>query len=421
VIAIAGRLRRRYDRLSWEDALLFDRRRLFQFLPVALTGLGSVSARSPVTGRQRARQMGIRIGQMQPGRWNAITDVPGVRVGHSTVIRGSGKLVVGEGPVRTGVTAIWAQSDILERYLPCGYDMPNANGEVTGLLQIDKLGILASPICLTNTSSVGLVYDALLDNLPQDELPPVEPVVGETWDAWLNDIEGRHVHKEQVAEALKKASSGPVQEGSVGGGTGMITYGFKGGIGTASRVLPTPLQSYTVGVLVQANHGGRSQLRIDGVPVGEAISDLRPDPHRASALNSILIVMATDAPLLDYQLGRLARRGVHGLAKTGSTSSNSSGDFTIAFSTTNPISRRQFWQGPDFDLLSLEQFDINSLFVAAAEATEEAILNAMFMAEDMTGVDGRTVYAIPIDRTLEIMEHHHRLFPPEDEENDAHA
>ena len=400
----------------------FDRRKLLQFLPVALTGARSLSARPVVTGRQRARRLGIRIGQMQPGRWNAITDVPGVKVGHTTLIRGAGKLVVGEGPVRTGITAVWPQGDILERYLPCGFDMPNANGEVTGLLQIEKLGILASPICLTNTSSIGMVYDAMLDDLPRDELPAVEPVVGETWDAWLNDTEGRHVHKQHVAAALASATSGPMDEGSVGGGTGMITYGFKGGIGTSSRRLPPPLENYTVGVLVQANHGGRSQLRIDGVPVGESIADLRPDPDLASVLNSILVVMATDAPLLDYQLDRLARRGVHGLAKTGSTSSNSSGDFTIAFSTANPVPRQQFWQGPDFDMQTLEQFDINSLLIAGAEATEEAIINAMFMAEDMTGVDGHRVHALPIGRTLEIMERHHRLFTSSgEEEGDSHA
>ena len=402
--------------------MVLDRRSFLQSVPLAFGVARPASWRRTVGGRHRARELGVRIGRLQPGRWNAITDVPGIRVGHSTVIRGSGKLVVGEGPVRTGVTAIWPQSDILERYLPCGYDMPNANGEVTGLLQIDKLGIVASPICLTNTSSVGMVYDALLDRLPKDELPPVEPVVGETWDAWLNDTEGRHIRLEHVAAALKGAASGPVEEGSVGGGTGMITYGFKGGIGTSSRVLPPPLDKYTVGVLVQANHGGRAQLRIDGVPVGEAISDLRPDPDWASTLNSILIVMATDAPLLDYQLNRLARRGVHGLSKTGSTSSNSSGDFTVAFSTANQIPRRQFWQGPDFELQALEQFDINPLFVAAAEATEEAILNAMFMAEDMEGVDGHKIYAIPLDRTLQIMERHHRLFPTDGKEgSDVHA
>ena len=416
-----GQEYRRYDRATQEGSLLFDRRKLLQFLPVALTGLGSVSARPAVTGRRRARELGIRIGQMQPGRWNAITDVSGVKVGHSTIIRGSGKLVVGEGPVRTGVTAIWPQSNILQNYLPCGYDMPNANGEVTGLLQIEKLGILASPICLTNTSSVGMVYGAMLDRLPDDELPKVVPVVGETWDAWLNDTAGRHVHDKHVAEALERASSGPVQEGSVGGGTGMISYGFKGGIGTASRVLPPPLNGYTVGVLVQANHGGRSQLRIDGVPVGAAITDLRPDPDWARSLNSILMVVATDAPLLDFQLDRVARRSVHGLAKTGSTSSNSSGDFTIAFSTANPIPRRSFWNGSGYELQTLEQFDLNPLLAAVAEATEEAIINALFMAEDMTGVDDHKIRALPIDRTLEIMKRHHRLFPVEEGKSEAHA
>ena len=401
--------------------MTFDRRQFLQSVPLVFGSTRSMTLLAGVVGRRRARELGVRIGGMQPGPWNAITDVPGVEVGHSTIIRGDGQLVVGDGPVRTGVTAIWPQRDIQERYLPCGFDMPNANGEVTGLLQIDKLGILASPICLTNTSSVGMVYDALLDRLPKDELPPVEPVVGETWDAWLNDSEGRHVNEEHVGAALKSAASGPVAEGSVGGGTGMITYGFKGGIGTASRILPPPLEKYTVGVVVQANHGGRDQLRIDGVPVGEAISDLRPDPDWASTLNSILFVIATDAPLLDYQLERLARRGVHGLAKTGSTSSNSSGDFTLAFSTTNPIPRRQFWRGPDFKLRSLEQFDLNPVFIAAAEATEESILNAMFMAEDMEGVDRHKVYALPLERTLKIMERHHRLFSTGEEGSDVHA
>ncbi len=381
-------------------------------VPVALTGARTRPGTRRVQGRQRARDLGIRIGRTQPGHWNAITDVPGVKVGHVTIIRGDGPLVVGEGPVRTGLTAIWPQGDILERYLPCGVDVPNGNGEVSGLVQLERLGILGAPICLTNTSSVGMVYDAVLEKLPQDSLPPIEPVVGETWDAWLNDSEGRHVHREHVDAALAGAASGPVAEGSVGGGTGMITYGFKGGIGSASRVLPPPLERFTLGVLVQANHGGRSQLRIDGVPVGEEIADLRPEPDWAPPLNSILIVIATDAPLLDYQLDRLARRGVHGLARTGSTSSNSSGDFTLAFSTANPIARRRFWQGPACELKSLEQFEINPLFVAAAEATEEAIINALCMAEDMTGVDGHSIRALPIDRTLEIMQRHHRLFDP---------
>jgi D-aminopeptidase len=348
---------------------------------------------------------------MKPGRRNAITDVPGVRVGHSTLIRGSGDLVVGKGPVRTGVTAIWPHSDIFDEYLPCGFDVPNGNGEVTGLAQIEALGILGSPICLTNTSSVGMVYDALLDYLPRDDLPAAEPVVGETWDAFLNDVEGRHVRREHVAEALRSAASGAVEEGSVGGGTGMVCYGFKGGIGTASRRLPSPLEEYTVGVLVQANHGARELLRIDGVPVGEEIQDFLPESGPASSPSSILMVVATDAPLLDYQLDRLARRAVHGLAKTGSISGNSSGDFALAFSTTNRVSRRQFWDGRTYELGTIEQFDIDPLFEATSEATEEAIVNALFMATDMEGRDGHRVSALPLEQTLAILERHHRLFP----------
>ncbi|MDH3525747.1 MAG: P1 family peptidase, partial [Acidobacteriota bacterium] len=372
-------------------------------------------------GRRRARELGVRIGRLRPGPWNAITDVPGVRVGHATLVAGAGSLVVGRGPIRTGVTAVWPHAGILEEYLPCGFDMPNANGEVTGLVQAARLGILGSPICLTNTSSVGMVYDALLPRLPADDLPQVEPVVAETWDAFLNDIEGRHVHRRHVDAALDGAAGGAVAEGCVGGGTGMICYGFKGGIGTASRRLPAPLDPYAVGVLVQANHGARELLRIDGVPVGEEIADLRPEPDEAAALSSIIMVVATDAPLVDYQLDRLARRAVHGLAKTGSISGNSSGDFTLAFSTANRISRRRFWTGGGYRLSGLDQFDMAPLFEAAAEATEEAIVNALFMATDMAGRDGHRVWALPLPRTLEILARHRRLFAPAAAAEHAHA
>lgn len=364
----------------------------------------------PFRKRRRARDLGIRIGSMDPGRWNAITDVPGVRVGYSTIIRGSGALKAGEGPVRTGVTVVWPHERIFEEYLPFGFHILNGNGEVTGLAQAASLGILAAPLCLTNTSSVGMVYDAMLSQVPQADFPQVLPVVGETWDAFLNDVEGRHVHAEHVLHAMNSAASGPIAEGNVGGGTGMICYEFKGGVGTASRRLPEPLDSYTVGVLVQANHGSRKSLRIDGVPVGEEISDLRPEPDEAAYLNSILIVIATDAPLLDYQLDRIARRGGMGLSKTGSISSNSSGDFILAFSTANGIPRADFWRGRTYPLQSIEQFDIQPLFQAASEATEEAIINALFMAETMVGRDGHTVHALPSDRVLKIMERHHRLF-----------
>jgi D-aminopeptidase len=265
------------------------------------------------------------------------------------------------------------------------------------------------------------VYDAMLDAQSSNAMHAALPVVGETWDAFLNDIEGRHVHAEHVQAALANARTGPVDEGCVGGGTGMISYGFKGGIGTASRRLAPPLRGYTVGALVQANHGVRELLRIDGVPVGEEITDLRPEPDKVMYLNSILMILATDAPLLPHQLDRLARRAVHGLARTGSISSNSSGDIAFAFSTGNAIERAAFWSGSTFELGSIEQFDIQPLFEAAAECVEEAIINALFMATAMEGVDRHRVYALPIPRTLEIMRRHRRLFPPRERAADVTA
>jgi D-aminopeptidase len=382
-----------------------------------LTGLSALSwpvhaARLPSNERRRPRTLGVRIGRMPTGPWNAITDVPGVEVGHTTLISGQGALRPGVGPVRTGVTAIWPHREIVRRWVPCGVDVPNGNGETTGLLQARALGMLGSPICLTNTSNVGLVYDALMELQPRDALPPSVPVVGETWDAFLNDIEGRHVHAEHVRAALASARSGPVAEGCVGGGTGMTCYGFKGGIGTASRRLPAPLGACTVGALVQANHGERALLRIDGVPVGEEITDLRPEPDEASYLNSILMILATDVPLLSHQLDRLARRAVHGLARTGSVSGNSSGDITLAFTTANAVERERFWQGDDYHQRTLEQFDLQPVLEAAAEALDEAVINALFMATDMDGVDGHRVFALPIPRTLEVMRRHRRLYPP---------
>lgn len=392
-----------------------DRRTLLKLLPTSV--LGTYIAGAPALPfhpkRARARDLGIRIGRMQPGRWNAITDVPGVKVGQTTLIRGNGALKVGEGPVRTGVTAIIPHDRIYDEYVPFGYHILNGNGEVTGLTQAANYGVLASPICTTNTSSIGMVYDAMLSQFPSTDREMI-PVVGETWDAFLNDIEGRHVHAEHVVAALQNASSGPVDEGCVGGGTGMICYEFKGGIGTSSRRLPAPMQQYTVGVLVQANHGLRTHLRIDGVPVGEEIANLRPEPDEAIYMNSILIIVATDAPLLDYQLNRLARRGGMGLSKTGSISSNSSGDFIVAFSTANRIKKEDFWSGTSaYALQSIEQFDIQPLFQAVSEATEESIINAMFMATDMVGQNDHRVFALPIDRVLKIMQKHHRLFPKE--------
>ena len=380
-----------------------DRRTLLGMLPAFL-----IRTELKIVGRRRAREAGIRFGRLSPGRWNAITDVPGVLVGHSTIVRGSGPLKVGQGPVRTGVTVVWPHPDIFREYVPAGFLVLNGNGEMTGLSQIARLGVISSPFFLTNTSSVGMVYDAVLNHPKADRT--MVPVVGETWDAFLNDIEGRHVHAEDVYAAMDRASTGPVAEGNVGGGTGMVCYQFKGGIGTASRRLPPPLQRFTLGVLVQANCGAREELRIDGVPVGEEITGLRPQPDEASYLNSILIVIATDAPLLDYQLDRLARRAAMGLARTGTISRNSSGDFAIAFSTANKVAAEVFRSGQPHRWSSVEQYHVEGLLDAVGEATEEAIVNALFAATDMTGRDGHVVHAIPIDRVLRIMERHHRLF-----------
>jgi D-aminopeptidase len=379
-------------------------------------GLGALSvlgpelslAAPPINGRHRARDLGIKIGRLEPGSLNAITDVPGVEVGHSTIVEGNGKLVIGKGPVRTGVTAIWPHRDIVDEFLPCGVDAPNGNGEMSGILQAQKLGILNSPICLTNTSSVGMVYDALQTLQPVDDLPSGTPVVAETWDAALNDTVGRHVKAEHVSEALNKAKGGTVTEGAVGGGTGMICYEYKGGIGTSSRVVESGDQQYTVGALVQANHGTRELLRIDGVAVG-AVLNAAESPGITPELNSIIMVIATDAPLLSHQLDRLARRATHGLAKTGSISGNGSGDFSIAFSTGNRINRNDYYEGSGYRLQSVEQFNIGPLLEAVSEAVEEAVINAMFMAEDMTGINGNFVPAIPLAETLAIMRQHGRI------------
>ena len=389
--------------------MTFDRRRFMQLGAFSLFASRASAAQATVVGRHRARELGINIGRLPPGALNAITDVPGVEVGHSTIISGHGALEVGKGPVRTGVTAIWPHRNIVNEFLACGVDAPNGNGELSGMLQARNLGILNSPICLTNTSSVGMVYDALQSLQPNDDLPPGTPVVGETWDAELNDTTGRHVSEAHVNEALDSANSGPVAEGAVGGGTGMICYEYKGGIGSASRRIDTAGTTHYVGALVQANHGSRELLRIDGVPVGAELIKLG-EPKVIPELNSILMIIATDAPFLPHQLQRLARRATHGLARTGSISGNASGDFTLAFSTANRIPRESFYRGVPYQMQSIEQFSIYPYLEAASEAVEEAIINALFMAEGMTGVNGNHVPALPLTETLEIMHRHRR--PP---------
>ena len=367
--------------------------------------------------RQRLRDLGVTIGRIPAGTHNAITDVKGVRVGHTTLISGEGRLVVGEGPVRTGVTVIVPhEGDIAAEPLFAGYHVLNGNGEMTGLLWVKESGMLTSPIAITNTHSVGVVRDALISYEIQHsqrlEVGWSLPVVAETYDGSLNDINGMHVKPEHVWAALDAASAGPVAEGCVGGGTGMICHEFKGGIGTASRVLSEADGGWTVGALVQANYGARHLLRIDGVPVGELIPysevpGLRQERARLAGREpgdgSIIIVVATDAPLLPHQCERLAQRATIGLARAGGIGANSSGDIFLAFATGNrglPGAEETTTQIVPCQMIGNDR--MTALFEACAEATEEAILNALCMATTTTGIDGRTMHALPLHRVREI-------------------
>ncbi len=367
-----------------------------------------------VTQRQRARDLGITVGRYAPGRWNAITDVRGLRVGHTTLIEGEGALQVGVGPVRTGVTVIQPhEGQIGHDPVFAGYHQLNGNGEMTGVAWIEEAGLLSTPIAITNTHSVGTVRDALIDyQIRQNDVYEDAfslPVVAETYDGWLNDINGFHVKPEHLFAALDAAASGPVAEGCVGGGTGMMCHEFKGGIGTASRVLPEVRGGWTVGVLVQANYGERHLLRIDGVPVGEEIDvEEVPSARRIRRTDgSIIIIVATDAPLLPNQCKRLAQRATVGLARAGGNGNNSSGDLFLAFSTGN--------RGMDANGIEprpVRMFPnavISDLFAAVAEATEEAIANALCMATTTTGIDGRTAHALPLDRLQAVMQKYGRL------------
>jgi D-aminopeptidase len=367
--------------------------------------------------RQRLRDLGVTIGRIPTGAHNAITDVKGVRVGHTTLISGEGPLEVGKGPVRTGVTVIVPhEGDIGAEPLFAGSHVLNGNGEMTGLLWVKESGMLTSPIAITNTHSVGVVRDALISYEVRrtQRLEPYWslPVVAETYDGWLNDINGMHVKPEHVWAALDAASDGPVAEGCVGGGTGMICHEFKGGIGTSSRVLPEADGGWTVGVLVQANYGARHLLRIDGVPVGELIPysrvpGLREErarrERREGGDGSIIIVVATDAPLLPHQCERLAQRATIGLARVGGIGANSSGDIFLAFATGN---RGLPGAEDKTALITACQMIANDrmtpLFEACAEATEEAILNALCMATTTVGINDFTTHALPLDRVREI-------------------
>lgn len=335
----------------------------------------------------RARDLGIELGRLPPGPAGAITDVPGLRVGHTTLVEGE--------DVRTGVTVVVPPPEPLF----AGAHRINGNGELTGLEWVRDSGLLTTPVGLTNTHSVGVVRDALVAAARHGEGDDrwSLPVVGETWDGVLNDINGFHVKPEHVAQALERAHGGEVEEGSVGGGTGMVCHGFKGGIGTASRVVP---DGWTVGVLVQANHGRRPRLRVNGVPVGERIGpDAVPAPRTgmAEGAGSIIVVIATDAPLLPVQCERLARRAAFGIARTGGMGEHSSGDFALCVATGN---RGLDAAAPEVPLRMLNDARIDPLYEATIDAVEESILNAMLAAETMSGRNGTTVHALPHDLLL---------------------
>ena len=369
---------------------------------VAMNSTRKVSSQS----KPRARDLGIPF-EGTPGTLNAITDVAGIEVGHTTLISGEGKLQVGVGPVRTGVTAVLPRGKASNDPVFAGWFSLNGNGEMTGTTWIEESGFLEGPVMITNTSSVGVVRDAViawqLRQFKTTMQPWGLPVVAETYDGWLNDINGFHVKPEHVSAALNGAKPGAVAEGNVGGGTGMIAFGFKGGIGTASRKLGERAGGYTLGALVQANFGTRNQLLIAGAPVGRELAN----PTSSSRENgSIIIVVATDAPLLAHQLKRLARRAAMGLARTGSTAGNGSGDIFIAFSTANPKAAAS----DNLAQLSMLPNDrMSSLFEATVQTVEEAIVNAMIAAETMTGVDGRTIAALPHDRLREVLRKYNRL------------
>ncbi len=367
-------------------------------------------------GRSRARDLGITIGRLPTGPVNAITDVGGVLVGHTTLIQGEGPLVVGRGPVRTGVTVIRAHADISGRDpVFASSHVLNGNGEMTGLAWVEESGLLESPIAITNTHSVGVVRDALVGyavaRMSGAEDVWSLPVVAETWDGFLSDIKGMHVRAEHVLAALEAAASGPVVEGCVGGGTGMICHGFKGGIGTSSRVLPSQNGGWTLGVLVQANYGERDLLRVDGVPVGREIGPAEiPLPGLARAeTGSIIVIIATNAPLLPSQCRRLAQRATLGLARAGGVGGNSSGDLFLAYSTANRGLAAQTGPGDTIGVQMLPPEALTPLFEAVGEATEEAIVNALCAARTTTGIAGRTAHALPLERLCAIMRHYQRL------------
>ena len=372
-------------------------------------------AQEKSAAKPRARDLGVPF-DGTPGPLNAITDVTGVTVGHTTLISGEGKLEVGKGPVRTGVTAVLPrgkESD--DAGVFAGWWSLNGNGEMTGTTWVEESGFLTGPVMITNTHSVGVVRDAVIQwTVAHRKVGPNDdwwslPVVAETWDGWLNDINGFHIKPEHAFHAIESAHGGRVEEGAVGGGTGMICNGFKGGIGTSSRMLTAKDGGYTVGVLVQCNYGSRQNFRVAGIPVGREIPSEDPyafAPGDITERGSIIVIVATDAPLLPHQLKRLARRVSLGLGRNGSISGDGSGDIFIAFSTAN-----QGAAAPDhtIELKMAPNGKLNPVFEATVEATEEAIINAMVAATSMTGIESHHVSALPHDQLRAILKKYNRL------------
>lgn len=375
----------------------------FSFLIVFLTG--AVRAGEQSEPRPRAREFGLQIGILKPGPLNSITDVPGVKVGHITLIK--------DHDIRTGVTAILPHGgNIFQDKVPAGISIANGFGKLTGFTQVEELGTIETPIILTNTLSVPVAADALIEYIislqGNERVQSVNPVVGETNDGWLNDIRKRSINREHVIEAIKKAATGPVEEGAVGAGTGTTCFDYKGGIGTASRQLSPSRGGWTVGVLVQTNFGG--VLTIAGLPVGKMLASAKPDDpaRQANDLNiteegSCMIIVATDAPLCSRNLKRLAKRALIGIGRTGGYFSSGSGDYAIAFSTAAIVRVKARSQNMTETVTLLRDDFMSPLFQAAAEATEEAILNSLFKAVTMEGKDGRVAEALPLQKLRELL------------------
>jgi len=390
-----------------------------------LVSVAQAQSRPPLP-KPRSRDLGLPL-DGTPGPLNAITDVAGVEVGMTTLISGEGKLVSGQGPVRTGVTAVLPRGKANGAEVYAAWFTLNGNGEMTGTTWVEESGLLGGPIMITNTHSVGIVHDAVIEWVIRrgKAFAWSLPVVAETWDGGLNDINGFHVTRLHALAAIDSARGGPVTEGNVGGGTGMVCHQFKGGTGTSSRRIIASGREYTVGVLVQCNYGGRARLAVAGVPVGKEIPDLLPCyaplPDGSAAgrpacgagpgedlgdAGSIIVVLATDAPLLPHQLKRVAKRAALGIGRMGGIGGNSSGDIFLAFSTANPGAAADTGL---VQVTALPNEAINPVFEAATDASSEAILNAMLAAETMTGADGRRVFALPHDRLLQAMRKYRRI------------